>query len=107
MRRALPALFAFAVAPALLAATPSPRPASASLTVVCSRAPLYLFAKGSNMPVRAHTFPVTMGERFRLVNGPRTTLESTQYYETDIPVAEPGWPPGTHYWISSACAVPG
>ncbi len=74
---------------------------------MCNRAPLYLFGPGSNLPVRAHTFPATIGERFRLVKGPRATLESAQYYETDIPVAEPGWPPGAHYWISSLCAVPG
>jgi len=106
MRRALAALLACA-APALLGVTPSPRPSPTTLTVVCARAPLYLFAKGSNLPVRAHAPPVTMGERFALLSGPRTTLESTQYDETDIPVVEPGWPPGTHYWISRVCAVPG
>ena len=94
---------------ALIAAAPSPAPSASprTLTVVCQRAPLYLFSNGSNIPVRARTFAATIGERFRLLNGPRTTLESTQYYETDIPVAEPGWPPGAHYWISSVCAVPG
>ncbi len=92
---------------AMIAAAPAAAPSPATLTVVCDRAPLYVFPHGSNVPIRARTPAATIGERFRLVKGPRTTLESAQYYETDIPVAEPGYPRGAHYWISSACAMPG
>jgi hypothetical protein len=104
------ALFA---ALALLGAAPSPSPApSASpsahtLSVVCQRAPLYVFLSGTDRPVRARTFDATLGQRFGLVSGPRTTLESTQFYETDIAVVEPGYARNAHYWINSTCAVPG
>jgi hypothetical protein len=98
------------VAVALLGAAPSPAPApSASpvtLSVVCSRAPLYVFVPGSDRPVRAQTFAATLGQRFALVGGPRATLEGAQYYETDIVVTEPGFPPGARYWINRACAIP-
>ena len=92
---------------ALLGASPvpatSPHP---SLSVVCSRAPLYIFLSGSDNPVRARTFAASLGQRFALVSGPRTTLGGAQYYQTDIVVTEPGYPPGAHYWISSTCAIP-
>jgi hypothetical protein len=97
---------------ALLGAAPSPSPApSASpsaqtLSVVCQRAPLYVFLSGTDRPVRARTFDATLGQRFGLVSGPRTTLESTQFYETDIPVVEPGYPRNAHYWINRNCAIP-
>lgn len=88
-------VFAPLAAVALLAAAPSPSPApsavpaNATLTVICARAPLYVFLGGTDRPVRAHTFAATQGQRFALVSGPRTTLESREYYETDILVAEP------------------
>ena len=98
---------------ALLAAAPaaSPAPASASpqpssLTVVCEFTPFYVFQRGSNIPMRARTPLAQVGQRFALVSGPRTTLESTQYYETDVTVVEPGYPAGAHYWLSSNCAIP-
>ncbi|HEX3550513.1 MAG TPA: hypothetical protein VHT53_09060 [Candidatus Elarobacter sp.] len=92
---------------ALIAASPNPAPSTAArtLTVVCPRAPFYVFLSGSDRPVRARTFPATQGERFGLVSGPRTTLESFQYYETDVPVAEPGYPRGAHYWLSRDCVA--
>ncbi len=102
-------LLAPLAAVALLAASPAPAttPAPAkSLTVLCARAPFYVFLSGVDHPVRAHTFAATQGERFGLVSGPRTTLESFQYYETDVAVAEPGYPRGAHYWLSRDCAVP-
>ncbi|HEY0395862.1 MAG TPA: hypothetical protein VGD01_15285 [Candidatus Elarobacter sp.] len=111
MRTAAASLLALG-AVALLAASPSPVPtASASaqartLSVVCQRAPLYVFLSGTDRPLRAHTFDVTLGQRFGLVSGPRTTLESAQYYETDIPVVEPGYARNAHYWISRDCAIP-
>ena len=49
---------------------------------------------------------MTQGQRFGLVSGPRTTLESFQYYETDVPVAEPGYGRNAHYWIDADCAMP-
>ncbi len=110
-------LFAPLAALALVAAAPSPSPApSASqtpsaapagqtLSVVCNRAPLYVFLSGTDRPVRARTFDATLGQRFGLVSGPRTTLESTQFYETDIPVVEPGYPRDAHYWINRDCAI--
>ena len=101
-------LFAPLAALALLAAAPAPSPAPAAdtLTVVCRQTPLYVFLSGTDRPVRARTPDVTMGQRFGLVSGPRTTLESFQYYETDIAVVEPGYAPNAHYWISSTCAFP-
>jgi hypothetical protein len=104
--------FAPLAAVALLAAAPSPAPsaapsaAPANLTVVCQRTPLYVFTSGTDRPMRARTPDVTIGQRFALVSGPRTTLESFQYYETNIVVAEPGYPANAHYWISRDCAVP-
>ena len=102
-------LLAPLAAVALLAASPSPArtPAPAkTITVLCVRAPFYVFLSGADRPVRARTFAATQGERFGFVSGPRTTLESVQYFETDVPVAEPGYPPGTHYWLSRDCATP-
>ena len=91
---------------ALLAAVPPP-PAPTTLSVVCRQTPLYVFLTGTDRPVRARTPDATQGQRFGLVSGPRTTLQSFQYYETDIVVAEPGYAPNTHYWISRDCAIPG
>jgi hypothetical protein len=97
------------VAVALFAAAPNPAPSPSAppvtLSVVCSRAPLYVFASGSDRPVRARTFAAALGQRFELLGGPRTTLEGAQYYETDIVVTDPGYPPGTRYWLSSNCVV--
>ena len=98
------------MAVALLAAAPSPGPAPSAtpvtLSVVCVRAPLFVFLPGANRPVRAHTFAAALGQRFELVSGPRTTLEGAAYYETNVLVTEPGYPPGAHYWISRDCAIP-
>ena len=100
-------LIAPLAAAALLAAAPSPVPSpGTTLTVVCARAPLYVFSNGANRPTRARTFDATIGQRFALVSGPRTTLESNQYYETNIVVVEPGYAPNAHYWISRECAIP-
>ena len=94
-------------AAALLAAAPAPSPVpAASLTVVCRQAPLYVFLSGSDRPNRAHAPDVTIGQRFRLVSGPRTTLQSFQFYETDIAVVEPGYGANAHYWVSRDCAIP-
>jgi hypothetical protein len=91
----------------LFAASPPPSPSPAStLTVVCRQTPLFVFQTGNDRPVRAHTPDVTQGQRFGLVSGPRTTLQSFQYYETDIIVAEPGYAPNARYWISRDCAIP-
>jgi hypothetical protein len=106
-------LFAPLAAAALLAAVPSPSPAAApadsapaTLTVVCQRTPLYVFQSGTDRPMRARTPDATMGQRFALVSGPRTTLESFQFYETNIAVVEPGYPANAHYWVSATCAIP-
>jgi len=96
----------------LIAAVPTPSPAPTApaagrtLSVVCERAPLFVFVSGTDRPIRAHAPDVHLGERFGLVSGPRTTLESTQFYETDIAVVEPGYARNAHYWISRDCAVP-
>ncbi len=108
--RLLPAPFLLL---ALLGAAPSPAPSAApptpgvppKLSVVCSRAPFYAFVPGSDRPVRARTFAAALGQRFELLGGPRTTLEGFQYYETNVVVTEPGYPPGAHYWLSTACTV--
>jgi hypothetical protein len=100
-------LLAPLAAAVLLAASPSPNPApGATLTVVCRQTPLYVFNTGTDRPVRARTPAATQGQRFGLVSGPRTTLDSFQYYETDIAVIEPGYAPNAHYWISRDCAIP-
>jgi hypothetical protein len=99
-------------ASALLAASPSPAPTSSAapadrtISVVCQRAPLYVFLSGTDRPMRARTFDATLGQRFGLVSGPRTTLEGFQFYETDIAVVEPGYGRNAHYWISRDCAIP-
>jgi hypothetical protein len=94
-------------AAALLAAAPVPSPApAATLSVVCRQTPLYVFLTGTDRPVRARTPDATQGQRFGLVSGPRTTLQSFQFYETDIIVVEPGYAPNAHYWISRDCAIP-
>ena len=98
---------------ALLGASPSPAPAPSvappaerTISVVCQRAPLYVFLSGTDRAMRARTFDATLGQRFGLVSGPRTTLESVQFYETDIPVVEPGYGRNAHYWINRDCAIP-
>ncbi len=102
-------VFAPLAALALLAAAPSPAPSAApatTLSVVCQRAHLYVFLSGTDRPTRAHTFDATLGQRFGLVSGPRTTLEGIQFYETDIAVVEPGYGRNAHYWIDRDCAIP-
>ncbi len=93
---------------ALLAAASSPAPSAAprTLSVVCVRAPFFVFLASSNRPVRAHTFAAALGQRFELVGGPRTTLEGSAYYETNVVVTDPGYPPDAHYWINRDCAIP-
>ena len=101
-------LFAPLAAAALLAAAPSPAPTAApaaTIRVVCQRAPLYVFTSGTDRPMRARTPDVTIGQRFALVSGPRTTLDSRQFYETNIAVVEPGYPANAHYWIDRDCAI--
>ena len=101
-------LFAPLAAVARLAAAPAPSPApsAATLSVVCRQAPLYVFLSGTDRPMRARTPDATMGQRFGLVSGPRTTLQGFQFYETDIAVVEPGYPANAHYWINRTCAIP-
>lgn len=104
---------------ALLAAAPSPGPAASgspapsaspragrTLSVVCEHAPLWLFNPGNDRPSRAAEPQALLGQRFGLVGGPRTTLGGFTFYETDVVVVEPGFPPGSHYWLSQACALP-
>jgi hypothetical protein len=91
--------------PAAAAAAPAPSP-GVTLSVVCQRAPLFTFPRDSNLPARADTPPATLGQRFTLMSGPRTTLEGSQYYETDIVVVDPGYPANSHYWINRNCAIP-
>ncbi|HEY4442351.1 MAG TPA: hypothetical protein VGN14_17965 [Candidatus Elarobacter sp.] len=83
-------------------ATPSPKPAT--LTVVCRYAPFYVFDPGVDRPSRAPEHAATMGERFALVSGPRTTLEGEAYYETGVDIVEPGR--RGHYWLGDRCALP-
>ena len=105
MRRLLGSLLAIALLGAAPSSpAPSASPAARTLTVMCRYAHLYVFLPDSNRPNRASQQPVTMGQRFGLVSGPRTTLEGFRYYETDIPVVEPGL--HGHYWLSSDCAIP-
>jgi hypothetical protein len=99
---------------ALIAASPSPAPTAPSATgapvaartlqVVCERTPLWIFVPGDDRPRRAEVGAATIGQRFALVSGPRTTLEGNAYYETDIVIVEPGLK--GHYWLSDKCAIP-
>jgi len=101
--------FAPLAAIAFIAAAPTPAPSASparTLSVVCERTPFYVFVSGTDRPIRAHTPDVHLGERFGFVSGPRTTLESFQYYETDVAVVEPGYARDAHYWIVRDCAVP-
>jgi hypothetical protein len=102
------ALLAPLAALAFVAASPGSNAASsqATLTVVCQRTPLYIFLPGQNLPQRSPDNQASLGQRFRLVSGPRSTLEGVRYYETDIPVNDTGFPPGTQYWIKSDCVQP-
>jgi hypothetical protein len=87
-------------------AAPAASPAAArTLSVVCQRTPLWVFASGNDRPSRAAQPEATLGQRFGLVSGPRTTLSGFQFYETDIVAVEPGLA-GQHYWLSQACAIP-
>ena len=109
MRAALAALATIVLPAAAPSAAPVPSasPArAATLSVVCQRAPLYVFLGATDRPMRARTPEVILGQRFALVSGPRTTLEGRQFYETDIPVVEPGYPPNAHYWLDRDCAIP-
>ncbi|MDQ6941221.1 MAG: hypothetical protein M3169_01740 [Candidatus Eremiobacteraeota bacterium] len=111
MRLLVAALAAIALTAAAPSPAPSPAPnassAARTVSVVCERTPLYVFVSGTDRPIRAHTPDVHLGERFGLVSGPRTTLESVQFYETDVAVVEPGYARNAHYWISRDCAIPG
>ena len=102
----LAALALIAAAPSAPAPAASASPQPASLSVVCEFTPFYVFQRGSNIPMRARTPLAQVGQRFALVSGPRTTLESTQFYETDVTVVEPGYPAGAHYWLNRDCAIP-
>ena len=101
MRGAAALLLAFA----LLGAAPSPAasPRARTITVVCRAAHLYAFLPGSDRPNRVPEHDVAMGARFALVSGPRTTLLGFDFYETNIPVVEPGL--RGHYWLSGDCAA--
>lgn len=100
------ALFAPLAALALLAASPAPAPSAsagpATLTVICQRAHFYVFTSASSIPHRAHTPDATQGQRYGAV-GDRTTLQSVEYVETDVPVTEPGYPPDAHFWLQRLC----
>jgi hypothetical protein len=107
------ALLAAAAALAFVAAgpdAPSPAPASSppaaagGLSIACKRTPLWLFPPDVNRPQRSATPDATLGARFGYVSGPRATLESTVFYETDVPAIENGYR-GQHYWVSDRCAV--
>ena len=100
---------------ALLAASPSPLPsaspapsasaaAARTLQVVCERTPLWIFVPGDDRPRRAEVAAATIGQRFALVSGPRTTLEGNSFYETDVVIVEPGLE--GHYWLNQICAIP-
>jgi hypothetical protein len=103
-------IFAAVAALALVGAAPSgasPAPSAAplaTLMVVCGHTPLYVFLPGANRPSRTPEPDATIGERFALVSGPRTTLEGFSYYETDVVAIEPGH--RGHYWLSQTCAFP-
>ena len=93
---------------ALLAASPSPAPSpDQTVTVTCSRTPFYVFLSGTDRPVRARTGDALLGQRFGLVSGPRTTLTGFDFYETNVPVTEPGYAPNAHYWLNRDCAIAG
>lgn len=99
------ALLAPLAALTLLAAAPTPSPSPTGpvmLTVTCQRAHFYVFTSITSIPHRAHTPDATQGQRYGAV-GSRTTLQSVEYVETDIPVTDPGYPPDAHFWLQRVC----
>lgn len=102
---ALPALAALALLAAAPSPTPDASPAARTLSVVCQHTPLWVFASGNDRPSRAAQPEATLGQRFGLVSGPRTTLSGFQFFETDVVAVEPGLA-GQHYWLSQVCAIP-
>jgi hypothetical protein len=92
----------------LLAATASPHAAShaSALTIRCQTTPLYAFPSGQHLPIRIPGSVATLGQRFHLLSGLRTTLGGNQYYETDVPVNLPGYTPDDHSWVRTDCAQP-
>jgi hypothetical protein len=99
------ALLAPLAALALLAAAPTPSPSPTGpvmFTVICQRAHFYVFTSITSIPHRAHTPDATQGQRYGAV-GDRTTLQSVEYVETNIPVTDPGYPPDAHFWLQRVC----
>ena len=72
---------------------------------MCERTPFYVFVSGTDRPIRARTRRPALGQRFGLVGGPRTTLESFQFYETDVASSNQATP-RAHYWLVRDCAIP-
>jgi hypothetical protein len=93
---------------ALVAASPAPNADTqpTSITITCQATPFYVFPAGQNLAQRISGPSATLGQRFRLLRGPRTTLEGFQYYETDVPANQPGYPTATRAWVRSDCAQP-
>lgn len=105
-------LLGLAVAMAAVAASPPPSPVAAlarQATILCRSTPLFVWPLRDPRPVRSHVASnVMLGQRFDIVSGPRTTLDSFQLLELDIPVSEPNY--GTygtseHYWVIRDCVV--
>ncbi|GAC1536921.1 MAG: hypothetical protein NVS2B17_08980 [Candidatus Velthaea sp.] len=94
---------------ATFAAAPSPAaPPGRSASIVCERTHLYLWSRSQSLPLRTPTSnDALLGQRFTIVSGPRTTPDSSLFYELDIPVVEPGYGPDGHYWILTDCVSVG
>ncbi|HYZ16543.1 MAG TPA: hypothetical protein VE591_09090 [Candidatus Acidoferrum sp.] len=112
MRRAVLAPFAALVV--LFTATPSAAQGLNTVTIVCEYTPFWVFNGNDNLPRKAAEPYPLLGQRFRILNGLRTTLAGRQYYETEVVVVEPAYnTPGyggrraiAHYWVSADCAIP-
>ena len=97
----------------LFIATPSAAQGPNTVTIVCEYTPFWVFNGFDNLPRKAAEPYPLLGQRFRVVNGLRTTLGGFQYYETEVTVVEPAYnTPGyggygtPHYWVDADCAIP-
>ncbi|BDE05741.1 hypothetical protein WPS_10170 [Vulcanimicrobium alpinum] len=99
--------FAAMLGAVLLGAAPAPSPQaspSPRITITCIRTPMWVFTPGNDRPSRTPEPEAKLGETFALVGGPRSTLDGTQFYETNVTIVEPGLP--GHYWVLRTCANP-
>jgi hypothetical protein len=114
MKAAIAALLgALMVCAAAEATAQDQRRGPLAVTVTCQYTPLWIFLGRDNLPRKAPEPYVTLGQRFEVIGGLRTTLGGFQYWETNVVAVEPGYGAlgaggyrEAHYWLSADCALP-